>query len=134
LTLVGALVAVACAAIEPTTTTTATPTTATPTTENPTTATPTTATTTAPTSAAPASFPLRVLLTTDEHGWLSPLLDKKSGVLRGGIHAAAGAMRAEGYVKDGPGWLLVFVRCVNFCRAARTVCPPSSARVLMLKS
>jgi len=94
LALLGALVAVACATAPPTTTTT-TP------------ATTTTAPATAPTSAAPASFPLRVLLTTDEHGWLSPLLDKKSGVLRGGIHAAAGAMRAEGYVKDGPGWLLL---------------------------
>jgi 2',3'-cyclic-nucleotide 2'-phosphodiesterase (5'-nucleotidase family) len=69
--------------------------------------TPTTTATTAPKSSAPASFPLRVLLSADEHGWLSPLLDKNAGVLRGGIHAAAGAMRAEGYTKDGPGWLLL---------------------------
>lgn len=72
-----------------------------------TTTTVTTTTVTAGPSLAPASFPLRVLLTTDEHGWLSPWLDKKAGILRGGIHAAAGAMRAEGYVKDGPGWLLL---------------------------
>ncbi len=58
-------------------------------------------------SSSPNSLSLRVLLTTDEHGWISPLLDKKSGVLRGGIHAAAAAMRAEGSEKGAPGWLLM---------------------------
>jgi 5'-nucleotidase/UDP-sugar diphosphatase len=56
---------------------------------------------------SPSPIQLRVLLTTDEHGWLSPLHDKKNGVWRGGIHAAAAAMRAEGYEKGAPGWMLM---------------------------
>jgi len=56
---------------------------------------------------APDTFSLQVLLTADEHGWLNPLHDKKAGVLLGGVHAFAGALRADGYTKDGPGWLLL---------------------------
>ncbi len=65
-------------------------------------------TTTAPTTtASTATFSLRVLLTSDEHGWLHPKLDKQASVLRGGVHALAGAMRAEGYSAGAPGWMLL---------------------------
>lgn len=68
----------------------------------------TTTTTTTTTSKPPhAPFSLRVLLTSDEHGWLMPWKDKKAAVSRGGIHAIAGAMRAEGYAADAPSWLLL---------------------------
>lgn len=93
--LAGAIVAVACAAVEP------------PPTAPPAATSAATTPATSSTTTAPPTFPVRVLLTTDEHGWLSPLLDKKAGIFKGGIHAAATAMRAEGYVKDGPGWLLL---------------------------
>ena len=85
--LLAALVTVACATGDGTTTAT--------------TATTTTTTTTA------AAFSLQVLVSSDEHGWLSPAKDKQAGVLRGGMHAAALAMQNEGYAKDGPGWLLL---------------------------
>jgi 5'-nucleotidase/UDP-sugar diphosphatase len=65
-------------------------------------------TTTPPASpAARAPFSLRVLLTSDEHGWLLPHTDKKAGIQRGGIHAIAGAFRSEGYSADAPSWLLL---------------------------
>ncbi len=68
----------------------------------------TTATTTAASTTTPrAPFSLRVLLTSDEHGWLMPYKDKKAGILRGGIHAIATSMRAEGYAADAPSWLLL---------------------------
>ena len=86
----------ACGTAAPTTSTTSTTSTAT-------TVTATTTTTTAP----HAPFSVRVLLTSDEHGWLLPWKDKKAAVSRGGIHAIAGAMRAEGYSADAPSWLLL---------------------------
>ncbi len=62
---------------------------------------------TSPTPSAPSSYALHVLLTSDEHGWLAPLHDKKEGVLRGGVHAVATAMAHEGYQKGAPSWLLM---------------------------
>lgn len=55
---------------------------------------------------------LHLVLTADEHGWLSPLRDKSSGLLRGGIGAFWDRLtRVEGYA-PGPraraaGWLLL---------------------------
>jgi 5'-nucleotidase/UDP-sugar diphosphatase len=50
---------------------------------------------------------VKILLSSDEHGWLSPWKDRSAGVLRGGVHAVAGALAAEGYAADAPGWLLL---------------------------
>lgn len=54
-----------------------------------------------------APFSLRVLLTSDEHGWLLPQTDKKAGIQRGGIHAIAHAFHGEGYTAEAPSWLLL---------------------------
>ncbi len=102
-----AVALVSCGTTPPTTATapTATPTTTTPTTKPAPTTTPETATATNP--AAPKKVELHLLFTTDEHGWLLPFKDKAAGVMRGGIHAAAAALSAEGYQKGAPGWLLL---------------------------
>ncbi len=50
---------------------------------------------------------LRLLFSSDEHGWLQPVKDKRAGVLRGGVHAAAATMAAEGFAVGKPGWLLL---------------------------
>lgn len=55
----------------------------------------------APQVTAPRSKPegkrkaVRLLFTTDEHGWLGPLLDEDAGVLRGGVVALASRLTRE---------------------------------------
>jgi len=75
---------------------------------------PTTATATAPPTLATPATPapaknadLHILFTADEHGWILPFKDKSAGVWRGGVDAAAATMRAEGYAKGAPGWILL---------------------------
>ena len=51
-----------------------------------------------PHPSSPGTGALHLLLTTDEHGWLSPLVDAGAGVQRGGIVAAWDRLtRVEGY-------------------------------------
>ncbi|MDP2342191.1 MAG: bifunctional UDP-sugar hydrolase/5'-nucleotidase [Deltaproteobacteria bacterium] len=76
--------------------------------------TPPAATTTTPTppptttTTTPArAFDLHIVFTADEHGWILPFKDKPAGVWRGGVHAAASTMKAEGYAKGASGWLLL---------------------------
>lgn len=59
---------------------------------------PTTSSTPTPTPSATTK--LRVLATSDEHGWLFPLKDKRGGLRRGGVLEAAEALRAEGLGRD----------------------------------
>lgn len=75
------------------------------TTETPSPTATTTTTTAAPAPRAP--FSLRVLLTSDEHGWLMPYKDKKASVFRGGVHGLAATIAAEGYRADAPSWLML---------------------------
>jgi len=109
--LLGALTAVACATADAPSkgdgTTTTTSTTASTTTTTTTTTIIGTPATPATPAGSPGAFSLQILVSTDEHGWLSPAKDKQAGVLRGGMNAAAFAMQGEGYRKGGPGWLLV---------------------------
>jgi hypothetical protein len=60
-------------------------------------------------AAARRAVELRLLFSSDEHGWLQPVKDKRAGVLRGGVHAAAATMAAEGFAVGKPGWLLLSV-------------------------
>lgn len=66
----------------------------------------------APSPPAPPARALRLLLTTDEHGWLQPLVDAPAGVRRGGVLAVWDRLtRVEGYAptaeKRAEGYLLL---------------------------
>ena len=56
---------------------------------------------------AGASGELRLFFTSDEHGWLAPVVDKKEAVQRGGVHSFAWKLKDQGFMKGKPGQLLL---------------------------